>query len=50
MSWSFLMVLLPTLCYAASAVLEAFYGIGPMAIVFFGYSFANVGFLWMLLK
>ncbi len=50
MTLAFAMIIIPTACYAVAAV--DFYARGDrqMAIVFTGYSIANIGFLWKALK
>lgn len=45
MSWSFYLLLLPTLCYAAAAVVYAKSGNMPLCAVYVGYAFANCGLL-----
>jgi uncharacterized protein involved in cysteine biosynthesis len=45
MSWSFWLVLIPTLCYAAAACVYAAGKSWPLAVVYCGYAFANLGLL-----
>lgn len=45
MSWSFWLVLIPTLCYAGAAVAYWQMKDWPYVVVFAGYSLANCGFL-----
>ena len=45
MSLSFWLVLIPTLCYGTAAVVYAGARNWPLAIVYAGYAFANVGLL-----
>ncbi len=47
MSWSFWLLLIPTLCYALAAGVYGWQGNWPMATVYMGYSWANVGLLWL---
>jgi hypothetical protein len=46
-SWSFWLILAPTVCYAAAAVVYGVQGSYPMSVVYAGYSFANIGLLWL---
>ena len=46
MNWSFIGVLIPTVCYLITAVAQVSKGNFSTAFIFFGYSLANVGFLW----
>jgi hypothetical protein len=50
MNWLFLLVLVPTICYAAAAVGFYLKGNGPMAVIYLGYTVANLGFLKETLK
>lgn len=45
MSWSFWLVLIPTLCYMGAAVSYGIQKDWPSAVIFFGYLVANTGFL-----
>lgn len=45
MSWSFWLVLVPTVCYLLAAVAYGIQRNWPMTIVYVGYSFANCGLL-----
>jgi len=47
---SFLLALIPTLCYGGIVISEAIKGNYPIALVFLGYTIGNLGFLWMFLK
>ncbi len=47
MSSAFLFILIPTGCYAAAMAVYLFRGDLPMAIVYSGYAWANVGLLWL---
>lgn len=44
---SFYFVLIPTICYLAASIYYATHGNGPLAVTYFGYSFANCGLLWL---
>jgi hypothetical protein len=44
-SWSFWLILAPTLCYSAAAVVYGIQKNWPLVIVYTGYAFANVGLL-----
>jgi hypothetical protein len=46
-SWSFWLILVPTLCYSAAATVYGFQRNWPMVIVYSGYAWANVGLLWL---
>lgn len=45
MSWSFWLVLIPTLCYAGAAVSYWIHRDWSSAVIFSGYALANTGFL-----
>lgn len=45
MSWSFWLLLVPTLCYALASVSYGLQRSWPMAVVYFGYALANCGLL-----
>lgn len=47
---TFALILVPTLCYALASCLYGAKGNWPLAIVYFGYSLANCGLLWLDLK
>lgn len=47
MSWSFLLIALPTACYAGAAVAYGIRSDWPNVVIFSGYSLANCGFLAM---
>lgn len=47
MSWSFYLLLIPTIAYLLAAMAYGFQGHWPLSIVYLGYSFANVGLLWL---
>lgn len=44
-SWSFALILLPTLCYAGAAVAYGIRGDWYSVVIFSGYAWANCGFL-----
>jgi len=46
-SIAFWFVLVPTLCYAAASGVYLFRGDAPMAIVYSGYAWANIGLIWL---
>jgi hypothetical protein len=45
MSWSFWLILIPTICYGLAGMAYAFQKNWPMFIVYTGYAFANCGLL-----
>jgi hypothetical protein len=45
MTWTFYLLLVPTLSYAAAAVVYGMQGNWPLAVVYAGYCFANTGLL-----
>jgi hypothetical protein len=45
MSWSFWLILAPTACYAAAAVVYGIQKNWPMVVVYSGYAWANCGLL-----
>jgi hypothetical protein len=45
MSWSFWLILFPTLCYLGTAVAYGIQRDWPSVVIFTGYSLANCGFL-----
>lgn len=47
MSAAFWLVLIPTLCYAGTSLFYFFSGERQWATVYFGYSLANIGLLWL---
>lgn len=47
MSWSFWLILLPTLCYSLAAVVYGMQRNWPLVIVYTGYAWANCGLLWL---
>lgn len=47
MSWTFALLLIPTLCYAAAMAAYLVKGDYAMAVVFSGYSWANLGLIWI---
>ncbi len=47
MNITFWLVLIPTLCYAGAMLMYFWKGDAPMAIVYSGYAWANVGLLWL---
>lgn len=50
MNWLFLLLLVPTICYAAAIVGFYLKGNASMAVVYAGYTLANIGFLREALK
>jgi hypothetical protein len=47
MSWSFWLILTPTICYSAAAVVYGLQKNWPLVIVYSGYAWANCGLLWL---
>jgi hypothetical protein len=47
MSWTFYLLLIPTIAYLLAAMAYGFKGNWPMVIVYAGYAAANVGLLWL---
>jgi hypothetical protein len=47
MSWSFWLILAPTACYAAAAVVYGLQKNWPLMIVYYHYAGANIGLLWL---
>jgi hypothetical protein len=47
MSWTFALILIPTVCYAAAMAAYLMKGDHAMAVVYSGYAWANVGLLWL---
>lgn len=47
MSWSFWLLLVPTVCYGLAAVVYGLQGSYPMSVVYTGYAFANCGLIWL---
>lgn len=47
MSFTFLFILIPTICYGAASFLYALTGKYPLAVTYAGYAFANIGLLWL---
>ena len=47
MSWSFWMILIPTICYSVAAGIYALSRNWPLVIVYSGYAWANCGLLWL---
>lgn len=45
MSWSFWLLCVPTVSYALAAAVYGYQKNWPLAVVYFGYSFANCGLL-----
>lgn len=50
MSWSFGLLLVPTISYGLAAMSYSFQKNWPLAVVYFGYCFANTGLLALDLK
>lgn len=50
MIWGLLGILIPTVCYLITVGYYIHIGNLPMALVFFSYSVANVGFIWSMLQ
>jgi hypothetical protein len=46
-SWSFYLLLVPTVAYIAASVSYGVQGNWPLSIVYLGYSIGNVGLLWL---
>lgn len=44
---TFALILVPTACYACAACLYAWQANWPLAIVYSGYFWANLGLLWL---
>jgi hypothetical protein len=44
-TWSFGLILIPTVCYAGTAVAYGIRNDWPQAVIFAGYALANCGFL-----
>jgi uncharacterized protein involved in cysteine biosynthesis len=44
-SWSFYLLLIPTIAYVLAAMAYSFKGNWPLAVTYFGYAFANCGLL-----
>lgn len=47
MSWSFIFVLIPALCYAGASVAYGLQKNWPLAIMYSGYAWAAAGALWL---
>lgn len=47
MNWSFYLLLIPTIAYLLASMGYGLGGNWPLAIVYFGYAFANTGLLWL---
>ena len=45
MTWTFYLLLVPTISYLAAAVVYGIQGAWPLAIVYSGYAWANCGLL-----
>lgn len=50
MSWSFWLILAPTVCYLAASVVYGAQGKWPLMVVYAGYAFANTGLLALDLR
>jgi hypothetical protein len=46
-TWTFALILVPTLCYAGAMVMYLLKGDYALALVYSGYSWANLGLLWL---
>jgi hypothetical protein len=44
-SWSFWLILIPTLCYSGAAVVYGSQRNWPLVVVYSGYAWANLGLL-----
>jgi len=49
-SWTFALILVPTLCYASASVIYFIRGDSSLGITYSGYAWANVGLLWLDFK
>lgn len=47
MSFTFLFILIPAVCYGAAAFLYFLSGNYPLAVTYFGYLLGNIGLLWL---
>jgi hypothetical protein len=47
MTWTFYLLLIPTISYLLAGMVYGFKGNWPLAIVYAGYAFANCGLLWL---
>lgn len=47
MSWTFWLLLIPTLCYAGAMAVYLYKKDMPMAVIYSGYAWANLGLLWI---
>lgn len=47
MSWSFWLILAPTICYALAAAVYGYQKNWPLMIVYYHYAGANIGLLWL---
>lgn len=50
MSWSFWLILIPTICYALAAGVYGWSKNWPLCIVYYHYAGANIGLLWLDIK
>jgi len=46
-SWSFWLILIPTISYSLAAMAYGFQKNWPLVIVYTGYAWANCGLLWL---
>lgn len=47
MSWTTALILAPTACYTAAAIVYALQSNWPLVIVYSGYAWANCGLIWL---
>lgn len=47
MTWTAAMIAIPLVCYLGAAVAYGIQGNWPLCIVYGGYSFSQVGLLWL---
>jgi uncharacterized protein involved in cysteine biosynthesis len=47
MSWSFWLLLVPTVAYALAAIAYGLQDRWPLCVIFSGYAFSNLGFLYI---
>lgn len=50
MTWPFLLITIPTICYALAAMAYGFQKNWPMVVVYSGYCFANCGLMALDLR
>ena len=44
---TFYLIIIPTVCYAVASIMYAWQNQWPLAITYSGYSWANLGLLWL---